>query len=93
MTVFQFCIAALACYRITVLLSRDEICKPLRKLPYIGHIIGCPFCAAIWVAIGIEAAFVFSGVRDILVVEACIVFALAAVTLCLDRVFSSDHVT
>lgn len=91
MTPFQFILASLCCYRLTVLFSRDEVTKPLRKLPYVGHVIGCPFCVAIWLAAGIELAFIFSGVTDLFVVEAAIVFALAAVSLILDRCFSSDH--
>lgn len=93
MTIFQFVLASLACYRLTVLLSRDSIAKPLRAIPVVGPVIGCHFCISMWLAGLIEIAFFFSGVRDTFVVSAYIVLAMSAITIALDRVFTSDHVT
>lgn len=97
MTIFQFILASLACYRLTVLFSRDEgplgVFKKLRGVPHVGHLTGCPFCISVWLGAFIEAAFYFSGYRDSLVVSACIVFAMSAISIALDRIFTSDHQT
>lgn len=93
MTIFQFILAALCCYRLTVLFSRDEVCKPLRAIPYVGHVIGCPFCISVWVAIAIETGFFFSGYRDSLIVSICSALSMSAIAIALDRIFTSNHVT
>ena len=93
MTGFQFIIATLACYRVTVLLTRDigpfKILKKFRSIE--PKFLGCPFCMSMYVAGGIEAAFFFSGVRDSAIVIACIVLSMSAITIALDRAFTSDH--
>lgn len=93
-TIFQFCLASLATYRLVVLFARDAgpfgLFKKLRALKGIGPMVGCPYCISIWLSANIEAAFFVSGVRDILVVSIAIVFALSAVSLILDRTFTSD---
>lgn len=93
MTIFQFFLASLCCYRLTVLCSRDSLFKPVRALRYIGPFVGCHFCISVWLAAFIELAFVFSGVRDAPVVIGCIVFSMSAITIMLDKCFTADHVT
>lgn len=95
MTSFQFILASLACYRLTVLIARDagpfELLKKLRnKKP---HWLGCPYCVSMTIAILIEAAFYLSGVRDSPVIIGCIVLSMSAIAIACDRVFTSDHVT
>lgn len=93
MTVFQFILAGLCCYRLTVLIARDrgpwKMFERLRMLQ--PKWLGCPFCVSVTIAAVIEAAFWCSGVRDSYVVAACIVFALSAVAIILDRCFTADH--
>lgn len=96
MTAFQFILAALACYRLTVLFSRDagpfKIFTKLRALKHgIGPLFGCPYCISLWVAAAIETGFFFSGVRDLPIVMLSIVLALSAISIMSDRVFTSDH--
>lgn len=93
MTVFQFILAALACYRLTVLIARDrgpwKMFERLRMLS--PKWLGCPFCVSVSIAMAIEAGFYFSGFRDSYVVIACIVMAISAVAIILDRCFTIDH--
>lgn len=96
MTVFQFILAALACYRLTVLFSRDagpfKVFTKLRTLKHgIGPLFGCPFCVSIHLGLAIVIAFNLSGVKDSFVVSAAIVLALSAVSIILDRTWTSDH--
>lgn len=97
MTTFQFVLASLACYRITILFARDEgpfkIFKRLRAVPRLGHLTGCPFCISLWIGLCIELAFYFSGITDLLMVCACQTLAMSAISLALDRIFTSDHQT
>lgn len=96
MTVFQFILAALACYRATVLIARDvgpwDVFKRLRKVARFTKLLSCPFCVSVWVATAIETAFYFSGIRDSLVVSVCIVLSFSAIAVILDRTFTSDIV-
>lgn len=97
MTGFQFILASLACYRLTVCFARDlgpwQVFKRLRAVPRLGLMLGCHFCVSVWIAAVIEAAFFFSGYRDAPVVIACSVLAMSATTIALDRIFTSDHQT
>jgi hypothetical protein len=93
MTIFQFFLASLATYRFTVLIARDgcplDVCKRIRKLA--PKWLGCPFCFSVTAAALIEAGFYMSGVRDSFIVSACIVLAMSAISIMLDRLFTSDH--
>lgn len=96
MTIWQFALASLACYRLTVLFSRDagpfKVFSKLRALKGgIGPLFGCPYCISIWCAGAIEAGFYLSGVHDLPIVMLLIVLALSAVSIALDRIFTSDH--
>lgn len=93
MTGFQFILASLACYRVTVFVTRDtgpfDVMKRVRRLQ--PHFLGCPFCMSFWVAASIEALFYFSGINNSWIEIACIVFSMSAITIALDRTFTSDH--
>lgn len=97
MTIFQFILAALACYRVTVLIARDagpwNIFIRLRKMTRLSKLLSCPFCVSIWVALAIEIAFYFSVQKDLVMVSGFIVLGLSAISIILDRVFTSDHFT
>lgn len=93
MSVFQFILASLACYRLTVLITRDagplSVFANMRKLP--GKFMSCPYCVSVWAAAVIESAFLFCGVIDSPVVIACIIFAMSGITIALDRIFTADY--
>jgi hypothetical protein len=95
MTVFQFILSALACYRLTVLVTRDA--GPFRMFARIRGLspkwLGCPFCFSITAAFLIAVGFFFAGNRDSWVITACQILAMSAVTIMLDRVFTADHKT
>lgn len=94
MTGFQFLVASLACYRLTVLVARDlgpfKVFKKLRATK-LGPFVGCPFCVSIWIASAIELAFYLSGITDPPVVIPCLVLSMSAITIAADRCFTSDH--
>jgi len=93
MTFWQFTLAALATYRITVIVSRDKIFAPIRNaFPKLKPFLSCTFCTSIWIASGIETAFYLSGVKDIPVLVVAIVLSLSAVTVILDRAFTEGIV-
>lgn len=96
MTFWQWTLAALCCYRMSVIVSRDRgpfrIFSRLRAVPKLKEFLSCTFCTSIWIAIGIEAAFYLSGVKDIPVVVIAIVFSLSAIAIILDRTFT-DGIT
>lgn len=95
MTPFQFVLACLACYRLTVLIARDagpwNVFGRLRKMTRLSKLLSCPFCVSVWVATVIEAAFYFCVQKDSLVVSDLIVLGMSAITIILDRMFTSDH--
>lgn len=53
-------LAALACYRLAMLITKDEITRPIRNYfglhssawvrEHLGYLINCPYCCGIWVA-------------------------------------------
>lgn len=93
MTAFQFILAALACYRLTVLIARDAgpfgVFRWLRSTRF--KVFSCPYCVSLWAGALIESCFYLSGVTDTPVIVACIILSLSAVAIMLDRLFSSDH--
>lgn len=92
--VFTFIVASLACYRATVLIARDacpwRICARLRAIDRFSKLLKCPLCVSIWCAVVIEAAFYLSGVRDIPAKVACLILAMSAISIALDRTFTAD---
>lgn len=92
MSVFQFIIASLACYRLTVLLARDagpwDVFKRLRK---VSQFLSCPFCVSIWVGANIEAWFIISGVFDTPAMTICLALGMSSIAIALDRILTSDY--
>lgn len=95
MTVFQFILASLCCFRLTVLIVRDvgpwRMFARLRSVAHFTKLLTCVFCTSLWVAAGIETAFLLSRVHDKPVVIVCIVFAMSGITVILDRTWTVDH--
>lgn len=99
MTVFQFVICALACYRCTVLIARDacpwRICARLRKVRGLSNLLKCPYCVSLWCAALIVTAFYACQswkIGDNPAMPALTVLALSAVAIMLDRTFSDGYV-
>lgn len=96
MSPFLFIVGALACYRLTVLVSRDKgpfgIFAKLRSLDKGTSVLKCPYCSSVWLA-GFVCLVLhyFAGVIDTGGAWFCILFAFSAISICLDRVFTSDH--
>lgn len=92
MSAFQFCIASLCCYRLTVLFARDagprEVMKKLRKG---NKLLSCPFCVSVWMGALLEFAFYLFGVRDLPVMCFCLALGMSAVSIILDRCFTADY--
>jgi hypothetical protein len=101
-----FAIAALACYRLTILISRDlgpwDILKKLRKIDKCSRFLSCVFCVSIWVGAFIALGLYLSGVRFALsdnitspgwtwIPWAMLALSLSAITIMADRIFTSDH--
>lgn len=87
-----FWICALATYRITVAISRDQIFSWLRQIKYIGHWAKCPFCVAPWIGAVICFGFWFYGYVEPLPLWFLLPFAFAAISIALDRTFSADYI-
>jgi hypothetical protein len=57
---FLLILAILVCYRLAMLIAKDEIFKPLRQLfslsrfrfvrHHLAYLVHCPYCAGVWVA-------------------------------------------
>lgn len=94
MTIFNFILGCLACYRLTVLIARDagpgDIFKSLRGY---SKLLSCPYCVSVWIGAVLEGVFYFSGFHDLLIICFAIALAFSAAAIMLDRVFSSDYKT
>lgn len=57
---FLLTLAILACYRLAMLITQDEIAKPVRNYfglhrwdwvrTYLGYLFHCPYCFGVWIA-------------------------------------------
>lgn len=94
MTPFLFILAALAAFRITVLIVRDngpwDVFARLRKVARFSKLLSCVYCVSVWVGFLIEVSLYYAGVKNHPVVAVCIVFALSAVAIILDRTFTAQ---
>lgn len=55
MTWFLFAVGSLSCYRLTRLVTADELTKPIRnwafsKSPTLGYLASCDWCLSIWLS-------------------------------------------
>jgi len=94
MTIFHFIILSLCVYRITILVSRDacpfHICSKLRKIDKL-KVLKCPFCSSLWVSAIVNLAYYYACVKSEVLVLVALIFAMSAITICLDRIFTSDY--
>lgn len=96
MKFFHFLMLSLACYRLTVLIARDAgpfgVFKRLRAWKWM-HVLSCPYCVSVWIGALLVLLFHFTYARQPALLLACESFALSAVTIMCDRIFTSDHQT
>ncbi len=84
MSVLWLVLGALACYRLTRLVTADQITLPLRtwvldRSTWFGYLVTCDWCLSIWIAPWITAGIMFHG--EHLFVQAPIVaLSVSAIT-------------
>lgn len=60
---FRLLLAILACYRLAMLITKDEITRPIRTYfglhrwawvrSFLGELTHCPYCVGVWIAAGL----------------------------------------
>jgi len=94
MNVFHFIVLSFAVYRLTVLVSRDacpfKVCAKLRTIDRL-KVLKCPFCSSIWVSAVVNVAYYYACSRSETVILLGLIFAMSAITIILDRCFTSDY--
>jgi hypothetical protein len=95
LTWLVFWVSALACYRVTVLITRClgplGIFARLRAIPAFTDFLKCPYCVSIYVGAATCVGLYLTGLRLQWPMWVMLAFSFSAVTIALDRVFSSDH--
>jgi hypothetical protein len=90
-----FWIAALACYRITVLITRClgpwDVFAKLRKIDRCSKLLKCPFCVSVWIGLFISLGLWLDGYVEPIPIWFCLSMALSGITIALDRTFTADH--
>ncbi len=86
-----FFISSFACYRLTVLISRDLISKPIRTIPYIGKVAKCPYCTSVYMGSLVTVELWISGFVMPWPMWIILSFAFSASSIILDRIFSADY--
>jgi hypothetical protein len=92
-----FWVSALACYRLTVLITRDagpwQIFKRLRGIDRCSKLLKCPFCVSVYMGAAVCGALAISGYNLPIAMWFCLSLAFSAVSIALDRTFSADYQT
>lgn len=88
-------ISALACYRVTVLISRDI--GPFGIFAWIrehSHCKGlkCPYCTGVYVGALTALCLYWAGLSMPLGMWIILSLSFSGATVCFDRVFTSDYV-
>lgn len=101
LTWLVFVIAALACYRGTVLITRClgpwGIFKKLRKIDKCSKLLSCPRCVSIYLgaftALGLYLSGIRFGLSDNfgLLIWVMLALAFSGLTIMLDRIFTADY--
>jgi hypothetical protein len=91
----EFWITALACYRITVLISRClgpwGVFKSLRAIDRCSKLLKCPFCVSIYIGGFCSFCLWLSGYSEPFAIWFFLSLAFSGVTIVLDRTFTADH--
>lgn len=91
----EFWISALACYRITVLITRClgpwNLFGRLRAIDRCSKLLKCPFCVSIYVGSLCCLFLWLSGYVEPLAIWFFLSLAFSALTIILDRTFTADY--
>src|SRR6266404_7591169 len=86
-----FWVAALATYRLTVLVARDlgpwGLCQKLRRR---WKVFACPYCISMYAGSVVCFGLYFSGLREPWQVWILLSLSFSAIAIILDRSFSFD---
>ncbi len=92
-TIFHFIILSLAVYRITVLISRDAgPWNVFTRLRIKSKLAKCPYCSSVWVSAFVNVAYYYSCEQSPIPVLLGLIFAMSAISIAMDRVFTADHI-
>lgn len=85
-----------ACYRMTVLIARDlgpfGVFKWLRSNKRLGGLASCPYCVSVYTGSLVSLGLWFSGILMPVVMWVILALSFSAISIILDRCFSSDYV-
>ena len=94
MTIFHFIILSLAVYRLTVLISRDscpfKVCAKLRAYDRL-KVLKCPYCSSVWISAVVNIIYYQTCFASPITVLVALIFAMSAIAIMCDRIFTSDH--
>jgi hypothetical protein len=94
MTWLVFWIGALACYRVTVLITRCVgpygLFKKLRSIDRCSKLLKCPFCVSVYVGAITAVGLWLAGYFEPWPMWIMIALAFSSVTIALDRTFTAD---
>lgn len=89
-TGLEFCIGALACYRLTVLLARDDgPFMVFHKLRGNSKLLKCPRCASVYCGAFVTFCIWLAGMKQDWPIYPLLTLAFSGVAIALDRTFTS----
>jgi hypothetical protein len=90
-----FWVSALACYRVTVLITRClgpwDVFAKLRKIDRCSKLLKCPFCVSVYIGSFTTIGLWLSGFVMPLPMWIMLSLAFSAISIALDRTFTADH--
>ena len=91
----EFWVSAIACYRLTILISRDlgpwRVFKRLRTIDRCSELLKCPFCVSIYTGSLTTFILWLSGFVMPIGMWFLLALSFSAVTIALDRTFTADY--
>lgn len=92
MNFFVWFISAFACYRVTVLLSRDlgpwNACYELREKI---KALKCPYCTSVYIGVVTSVLLYIGGIQEPAAMWVMLSLSWSGSTIVLDRAFTSDY--
>jgi hypothetical protein len=89
-----FWVSALACYRVTVLITRChgpwDVFARLRKIDQCSKLLKCPRCVSVYIGSMTALALWFSGFVMPVTMWFILSASFSAITIALDRTFTAD---
>lgn len=91
-----FWVAGIACYRLTVLITRClgpwDIFKRLRSIDRCSKLLKCPLCVSVYMGGLVSFLLYLSGFQMPLPTWFLISLAFSGISIALDRIFTADLV-